>query len=637
MALRGCVALACAWLALAAATVAPPHAPGVESADPIRWNDNREPAGDLVGGRLQIELEIVEGDWYVLGEDERPGRVFAFSEKGVGPSIPGPLIRVDLGTTVDVTITNRVDSAIVIRGLGTRQDGRAHRLTLAPGDSHQLVFEADAVGTYYYWGAMSAEATGRRAFEDSQLTGAFIVDEPNGRRDDRVFVIGMWSDGRAPDGGSDPGREFLVINGRPWPHTERLTYALDDSVHWRLINGSLSAHTMHLHGFYYRVEAKGDIARDTVYWVDQKRMAVTEHIASGGTMSISWSPHRPGGWIFHCHMSEHVSPNVRVGDRLSEQVRFDPLYTEAHHDAENHAAEAMGGLMMGMYVEPPPGWEPDEPKRREMDLFVTSSAAEGGLSGRQFSYVLQEGDAAPRADSASLPGSLLLLREREPTAIRVTNLTDEPTQVHWHGLEIESYYDGVAGLGGYPGMPTPAIAPGETWEMRITPERAGSFIYHTHMSDLRQQGSGLYGPFIVLADDEVWDPETDRVYVFGESPFRDDGVPVMNGENPASQTTFEVGKTYRLRFLQITLNRPNTHVVLTRDGYPVRWIPRAHDGFDLPPGQRRPELADRRIGVGETYDFEYTPTQPGELRLEFRTGAGGLLVEQRIRVRPSSS
>ena len=58
------------------------------------------------------------------------------------------------------------------------------------------------------------------------------------------------------------------------------------------------------------------------------------------------------------------------------------------------------------------------------------------------------------------------------------------------------------------------------------------------------------------------------------------------------------------------------------------WTPIAKDGFDLPPGQQRRQPADRTIAVGETYDFAYTPAQPGELRLELRTGVGGLLFEQ---------
>ena len=29
----------------------------------------------------------------------------------------------------------------------------------------------------------------------------------------------------------------------------------------------------------------------------------------GSTMTMSWTPDRPGGWIFHCHISFHVMAN----------------------------------------------------------------------------------------------------------------------------------------------------------------------------------------------------------------------------------------------------------------------------------------------------------------------------------------
>lgn len=613
-----------------------PAAPSTTSHAPptIRITNSDEPAGTLSGGTLSLDLEIREGLWHLLGEDQPPGRVLAFAERGKTPSIPGPLIRVELGTEVRVRITNPIDRAVVIEGFGTRRDGLDEPVRLAAGETREVRFEADVPGTYFYWGAFEGTPIARRAFEDSQLTGAIVVDPPGGATDDRVLIIGMWADARLPSGAPDLGREFLVINGRPWPHTEHFRYALGDSVRWRLINASIAPHSMHLHGFYYRIDARGDIGRDTLYWADQRRTAVTEDILPGRTMSIVWSPDRPGGWIFHCHMSEHVIPNPTMTERLTEDERFEPLFRDGHGhgDADRHAEEGMGGLLLGMYVEPPDGWEPNEPKRRELRLFVQSAPAEGGLTGRQFAYVLQEGDAEPAADSVRLPGSPIILRKGEPTAITVVNRTDEQTQVHWHGLEIESYFDGVAGFGGYPNRLTPAIAPGASWEMRITPPRAGTFIYHTHVNDLRQQSSGLYGPFLVLEPDDSWDPETDRVFVFGESPFRSDGIPVLNGANPPEPITLEVGTTYRLRFIQITLGRPATRIRLVRDGVPVRWIPIAADGFDLPDVQRRPTEADQTIAVGETYDYEFTPTAAAELRIELRTGGGAPLVHQIVRV-----
>ncbi len=600
----------------------------------IRITDNDAPAGKLSDGRLELELEIREGLWHLLGEDQPPGRVLAFAERGRAPSIPGPLVRVEQGTEIHVTVTNPLDTTVVIRGLSSRRNGLDAPLRLEPGDTRQVRFEADVPGTYFYWGATEGTRLNRRAFEDSQLSGALVVDPPGKTADDRILMMGMWVDGRRPNGAPDFGREFLVINGRPWPHTERFTYAMGDSVRWRLINASFDTHSMHLHGFYYRIDARGDIARDTIYWPEERRTVVTEDIGSGRTMSIAWSPDRPGGWIFHCHMSIHVVPNPSMTERLTAEERFEPMFRDghAHGDADNHAEEGMGGLLLAMYVEPPDGWVPNEPKRRELRLFVQSAAADGGPSGRQFAYVLQEGDVEPTPDSVRLPGSPIILRKGEPTAITVTNRTDEPTQVHWHGLEIESYYDGVAGFGGYPNRLTPAIEPGESWEMRITPPRAGSFMYHTHVNDLRQQSSGLYGAFIVLEEDEEWDPATDRLFVFGESPFRDDGIPVLNGANPTEPITFEVGTTYRLRFMQITLNRPATRVRLVKDGFPVRWTPMAADGFDLPAVQRRPALADQTIAVGQTFDYEYTASEAGKLRVELRTGGGDLLVEQIVDV-----
>jgi hypothetical protein len=48
--------------------------------------------------------------------------------------------------------------------------------------------------------------------------------------------------------------------------------------------------------------------------------------------------------------------------------------------------------------------------------------------------------------------------------------------------------------------------------------------------------------------------------------------------------------------------------------------------------QRRPALADQTIAVGQTFDYEYTASEAGKLRVELRTGGGDLLVEQIVDV-----
>ena len=97
------------------------------------------------------------------------------------------------------------------------------------------------------------------------------------------------------------------------------------------------------------------------------------------------------------------------------------------------------------------------------------------------------------------------------------NHLTESTAIHWHGIELDSYYDGVHGFSGWIAASTPMIEPGGTFVVRFTPPRAGTFIYHTHLHDYRQLSSGLYGPIVVTDTDETFDPATDHVIVLGRS------------------------------------------------------------------------------------------------------------------------
>jgi FtsP/CotA-like multicopper oxidase with cupredoxin domain len=77
----------------------------------------------------------------------------------------------------------------------------------------------------------------------------------------------------------------MVINGKSWPYTERLSYQVGDTVRWRWLNPSSQPHPMHLHGFYFTVASRGSWAADTVYARDDERLAVTEPLMPGGTLA----------------------------------------------------------------------------------------------------------------------------------------------------------------------------------------------------------------------------------------------------------------------------------------------------------------------------------------------------------------
>lgn len=357
-------------------------------------------------------------------------------------------------------------------------------------------------------------------------------------------------------------------------------------------------------------------------------MAVTETIKTRQTASITWSPDRAGGWLFHCHLTTHAAKFAPVDRRDVIE------YPSTHHlgDAEQHAVTGMNGLVLGITVAgAAPRLVAKHPARR-LRLFVQSDSTPGDRD-RRFGYVLQRG-REPRRDSVEYPGPVLVLTRGEPVGIEVINRSTEPTAVHWHGIELESYYDGVAGWSGIPGHTAPAIQPGTSFEVRLTPRRAGTFMYHTHLNELRQQYGGLVGALVVLEPGEKWNPARDLVFLLS------DGVPgrmYINGSLTPAPKNLEVGKTYRLRIADIAVFRQALSVRLLRDSALVSWRPIAKDGFTLPEGQATMRPSVINLPSGETADFEFTPDRPGALVLELGLPAGAVQGAVRLLVSVASS
>jgi FtsP/CotA-like multicopper oxidase with cupredoxin domain len=573
-------------------------------------NSNQAPAGRFHNGQLTIRLEAAMGEWSPEENDGPALNVAAFREEGGPLSTPGPLLRVPEGTEIDATISNHLEQPLTVHGLHSRPGDAKEVLIVAPGESREVKFLAGAPGTYLYWASRNgAETTVLRRAEDEQLNGAFVVDARSDARQanvDRILMITDWT--VVDDDTVQPPayREVFAINGLSWPHTERLTYRASETVHWRVINASDSNHPMHLHGFYFRVDSAGDAETDTIYADDQRRMAVTELVRPGHTFTLTWTPDRSGNWVFHCHVLRHITPQLRYWKTGAPSL--EPAMAD-------HAREGMAGLVIGITILSTdlPLHAAAKPRlpTRKIELRVTELP---GFFGKDpgMAFAIKNPGSAIRP---TIPGPPLILTRGQPTAIRVMNRLTEPLAVHWHGIELESYYDGVPGLSGSGQQLLKPIAPGGSFVVHLTAPRAGTFIYHTHIDDLKQLSSGLYGPLIVLPPGEEFDPESDRVLVIsragpGETPIW------LNGSRSPMMATMRAGQTYRLRIINIVPENPPIDISLKVAGIAVTWRPIAKDGADLPPGQRELCPARLTIGVGETYDFEFRPDRAGELALE---------------------
>jgi len=596
----------------------------------IAINDNRAGAGILRDGVLTIRLEARRGDWRPDGDTDPGIVVAAFAEEGKPLQIPGPLIRVPRGTAIHAFVRNSLpDSTLFVHGLYTRGARGPDTVQVKPGEVREVRFDAGAPGTYFYWATTGATAAVGFRGPASQLSGAFVVDSSTalGPPRDRVFVLGFWTPGDNTGIIARTDVNRFVINGKSWPHTERLTYTVGDSVRFRIVNTTVVPHPMHLHGFYFNVDSRGSERSDTTYAAGSEHLVVTERVPPGRTISLTWVPERAGNWMFHCHDNYHVLRNRPLdGSRLADEQRM---------HVSNHALEMMGGLVMGVEVRPNsrPIAQPNDGVRRRLRLVARVDSG-GTDTEPAYGYVLQDGNSMTPTRSPLLPGPTIVLKRGEPVSITVVNELPEATAVHWHGIELESYFDGVAGFSGGSGKVSPAIAPRDSFEARFTPPRAGTFIYHPHADEVRQQEAGLSGAIVVLDDPATYDATHDIVLLVS-SPRRDaDRATVfVNGTNAPGALDMRVGERYRLRFVDIHTYRPSMIARLMRDSTLLEWRAVAKDGRDLPSEQATMRPAQQQAGNGETYDFEFTPTAPGDLRFTMSSAAGDRLVAVPIRVR----
>jgi FtsP/CotA-like multicopper oxidase with cupredoxin domain len=138
-------------------------------------------------------------------------------------------------------------------------------------------------------------------------------------------------------------------------------------------------------------------------------------------------------------------------------------------------------------------------------------------------------------------------------------------------------------------------------------------MYHTHLNDLEQLSSGLYGAIVVLEPGHTFDPRRDHVFVAGWDGTPDAPRILINGDSLPAPLELAAGVAHRFRFVNIGIALAVTFAIY-RDSALVGWRRVAKDGADLPAHQAQVGPARQPVQVGETYDFEFAP-EPGEYRL----------------------
>ena len=93
------------------------------------------------------------------------------------------------------------------------------------------------------------------------------------------------------------------IDGMTWPNAKPITVSQGDRVELELMNHSMMAHPMHLHGHHFQVvgingTTIAGAVRDTVL------------VPPMSTVNVAFDANNPGRWLLHCHNLYHMATGM---------------------------------------------------------------------------------------------------------------------------------------------------------------------------------------------------------------------------------------------------------------------------------------------------------------------------------------
>jgi FtsP/CotA-like multicopper oxidase with cupredoxin domain len=236
------------------------------------------------------------------------------------------------------------------------------------------------------------------------------------------------------------------------------------------------------------------------------------------------------------------------------------------------------------------------------------------------------GDATVRmlAYNGSIPGPTLRVRQGSELVVDFVNEGDLEATVHWHGLRLDSRFDGTTQVQ----QPVPV---GGRFTYRLQFPDPGVYWYHPHIREDYGQEMGLYGNIVVVpSDPNYWPPVNRELALTLDDVLLEDGkiapfsrsqvtysamgrfgnVMLVNGE-PNLSLSAKAGEIVRL-YLTNTANTRVFNIALPAARMKLV-------GGDSGRYERE-ELVDTvRLGPSERAVVDVCFERPGQLTLEHRT------------------
>lgn len=250
----------------------------------------------------EVEIEVAPG--------------FKSKVWGFDGQVPGPLIHVNEGDEVEVTVSNYTTLNHTVHWHGMYQtdswksDGvpGVTQKAIEPGESFVYRFVADRIGTLWYHCHVNvSEHLALRG-----MWGPLIVTpkEPIAIEKevtkDAILMFSGWDSKVAQEYGTggQPGEvlNYFSINGKSFPTNQPLRVKEGDVLRLRLFAATIPV-AFHLHGHDMLVTHKDGRALDSPYWADVVPMQ------PGERYDVIVRMNNPGLWMTHDHIEHHTTNN----------------------------------------------------------------------------------------------------------------------------------------------------------------------------------------------------------------------------------------------------------------------------------------------------------------------------------------
>lgn len=284
------------------------------------------------------------------------------------------------------------------------------------------------------------------------------VTMPDGRQ---IYVFGYTDDPNGP--AKVPGPALMVNQG----DTVNLTLVNDKDPTATTDNPEGDGHTIHLHGLDLPSEFDGD----------PMTMPGEQAVMDGKSYTYHFVANYAGTYYYHCHqaITEHmqmgmygaivVMPKNAPNQAYSNTPTFDKQYTFVLSEFDSQEHEADKQALKGNGDEPE--WGDYKPN-----------------------YFMINGKSWP--DTLSDPSDRIDATVGQKVLVRLINAGNIPHSIHTHGFHFQVIgSDGRALPAPYEVKDTILIGPGERYDILLTFDQAGRYMFHDHI-DQNDTNDGSY-------------------------------------------------------------------------------------------------------------------------------------------------